>query len=470
MHSFRWAIVDVETTGLRVTCDEITEIAVLIINEEGIEQRWHRLLKPKRGIPQAISALTGITNDLVNEESSFEAIADELLVLMQGCVLVAHNARFDFGFLKNSFKRAGLRYQAPVLCTIKLLKALCPDLGSYDLVSIAQTFELFPATQHRAQADVDTLYQLIQRLSEKVTWERLVTQAKGIYQQSSLPSKLTTDISRLPDTPGVYLFYGDTNDLPLYIGKSIKLRQRILSHFSGDYTHSKEFALNQQVSRVEIVPTAGELSALLLESELIKKHMPVFNRRLRRKKNLVGFALREKGGYYEVAIQSGQVDDEDELAAQGLIGAFRSMTAAKRVLLGLVKTHRLCPKLCGLEQGRGACFSYQLKQCNGACVQEEAVACYNLRIQEAFKNYQMKAWPYSGAIAIKEHCPVNQLTRFIIVEQWRYLGTVNESCQLDEWASGRQRAAEKAATYDDARILWSYFKNANLDEQIIALN
>ncbi|MCA0402255.1 MAG: GIY-YIG nuclease family protein [Proteobacteria bacterium] len=469
-YSFQWAIVDVETTGLHVTRDDITEIAVQMTTEQGVGRTWHRFIKPRRAIPDSIRALTGISNEMVSDAPSFADIALELLELLHGCVFVAHNARFDFGFIKNAFKQCGIGYQAPVLCTIKLLKQLYPNLKHYTLAFSAETLGVRLQNHHRAQADSATVHDLIQQMAAEHTWPKVLSIAKTLYQKSSIPSKLTTDVSQLPETPGVYIFYGDKNLLPLYIGKSISLRQRVLSHFSGDYAHAKEFALSQQVARVEVIPTAGELSALLLESEMIKKHMPVFNRKLRRKKIIAGFQLKEHKGYLTVSVVREQVEDDAHLTQHGIYGAFRSVAAAKRTLLGLIKNYNLCPKLCGVEQGRGACFSYQLKRCQGACIQQEEGKSYNKRLFDAFKEYQEEVWPYKGAIAIKEHCPVHQLTQFTVVHQWRHLGALTSEDLLEQWRHLPGFASDSGHTYDAYKIVRSYLHHSSKEAHIIELD
>ena len=467
-YSFRWALVDIETTGLHVTQDAITEIAVHIITELGIVTTWHRLIKPTRRIPSAVSALTGITNEMVHDAPPFAAIAAELYEVLEDCVFVAHNARFDYGFVKNAFKDCGITYQAPVLCTIKLFKHLYPHQESYRLAFIAQALNVTLHNHHRAQADVDALHQIIVNMAERHSWPYILTSAKALYQKSSIPSKLTTDVSQLPDTPGVYIFYGGKGTLPLYIGKSVALRQRVMSHFSGDYAHAKEFALSQQVERIEVIPTAGELSALLLESELIKEHMPVYNRRLRRKATLVGFRLKEHEGYFNLSIVREQVDEEDQEKPHEIYGAFRSVSAAKRMLLQLIKAHDLCPILCGVEQGSSSCFSYQLKRCHGACVQEEHFESYNKRILESLKEYQEEIWPYQGAIAIKEHCPVNKITQFSVFHQWRHLGSVANEHLLNQWRNLPESNAKH--THDAYKILLSYLKHKADKGHIIELD
>lgn len=470
MPSFRWALVDIETTGVHVTKDAITEIAVYLLTEQGIEATWSRIINPGCAIPDRIQKLTGITQDMVSVASSFADSAAELLDILTGCVFVAHNARFDYGFIKNAFKKVGITFQAPVLCTIKLLKQLYPNQSYYNLAYIAQSLGIELNNQHRAEADTQALYRIIQTMLARHSLEHVVLTAKALYQQSSIPSKLTTDISQFPEAPGVYIFYGDKNELPLYIGKSVTLKQRILSHFSGDYAHPKEFALSLQVARIEIIPTAGELSALLLESELIKNKLPIYNRKLRRKKVIVGFKVLKKKEYLTLSIVRERVDEEEDLNVLGVYGAFRSIVAAKRTLIKLIKSHDLCPKLCGVEQGAGACFSYQLKRCHGACEGEESVAKYNERLLNALGDYQNAVWPYKGAIAIKEYCPVNKITQFSLFHQWRHLGMVAHEHQALQWRDISESCDKAHQTYDAYKILLSYLRHKAQDGQVIELH
>ncbi len=459
--TFRWAIVDIETTGLNVLHDKITEIAVTILTEEGIESTWHSLINPGISIPGMISRLTGITNSLVKDAPAFSDIANELIDVFSDCVLVAHNARFDYGFLKNAFREADLTFKLPVLCTIKLFKRLYPDLPRYSLKSLAQHFDVINPAAHRAQGDVATVHALLERAQHQYSQDEILEHAKRCYQQAAIPSKLTTDITTFPDSPGVYLFYGAQTDFPIYIGKSVTLRQRILSHFQSDHSNSKEFNIAQQVERIEIIPTAGELSALLLESQLVKEKMPLYNRRLRRKKSIVGFRLNATASYTTVELVR-ELSDADE--SHHLYGSYPSQTAAKDNLVEIVKEFKLCSKLCGLEQSKSACFGYQLKRCLGACVGKESIETYNARVLEAFSDLKKATWPFDGSIAIKEQCETNQLTQYLIFNQWRHVATVEH---LNEVDNGMQANV----TYDmeHYKILSSFLKNKVTAEQIVQL-
>jgi len=352
-----------------------------------------------------------------------------------------------------------------MLCTIKLMKRLYPGLPSYDLASLVDYFELPPLDSHREHSKLDAIYQLIQQCFARHTLVKVLKLVQTMHQQSSIPSKLMTDIHSFPESAGVYLFYSDQSSMPLYIGKSVSLRQRILSHFQGDYAHAKEFNMAQQVTRVEVIPTAGELSALMLESELIKQKVPIYNRRLRRKTHMVGFKLVERAGYLEIIIVREQVDAKHHLNPHRLVGAFSSIVKAKSALSALVKQFRLCARRCDLEQGQGACFAYQLKRCQGACVGMESSECYNKRVIEALKEHQEVVWPYRDAVAIKEHCPINKITQFLVFYQWRYLGAVQSEEQLDSF--GELPLMNRADYYDTYKILLSYLKkNASLYDLI----
>ena len=219
----------------------------------------------------------------------------------------------------------------------------------------------------------------------------------------------------------------------------------------------------QQVERVEFIATAGELSALILESNLIKQYSPVFNRKLRRKKTMVSFTLHEHQDGY-LRIHSYRRADDCDLSHS--YGSFSNMISAKKALLELQKAHQLCPKLCGLEQSKSAWFSYQLKRCFGACIQEENRLNYNERVRQALHTIKKRAWPFNGAIAIKEECPISRQINWMKFNQWRYLGSVAHEDELD--------SLQDSNVYHDLdiyRILVGYMKYQLKSEQkVLALD
>jgi excinuclease Cho len=222
-------------------------------------------------------------------------------------------------------------------------------------------------------------------------------------------------LDTLPGKPGVYLFR-DRNDVPIYIGKSVNIRSRVLSHLRTP----QETGMLQESSRVDFLQTAGEIGALLLESQLIKKLQPAYNAQLRAIREW--FALRLGKGETRPRVVSGI--DADFIGQDSLHGLFPSRSAADEGLRSLIRQHMLCPALIGLEKtthGR-ACFSRQIGRCLGACIGNESVETHHRRLRAALEQLQAAVWPYAGPVGIIEE---NDGWRQIhVVDCWSYLGSL----------------------------------------------
>jgi len=276
------AIVDLETTGANASWDRITEIAVIEVDGGEVSGEWSTLVNPGSAIPPAIQALTGITNDMVAGAPTFDDLARELHERLAGRVVVAHNARFDYGFLRQAFERAGIRYAARTLCTVKLSRRLYPGHARHNLDSLIARHGLHCRARHRAMGDADAVWQFLRVAAAERGAGALGDAARQLARQPSLPAHIKREaIDAVPEAPGVYLFYGE-GGAPLYVGKSVNMRSRVLSHFADDLRSSRGKQLAREVRRIDWQRTAGELGALLREAQLVKALMPVFNRRPRR--------------------------------------------------------------------------------------------------------------------------------------------------------------------------------------------
>ena len=223
------------------------------------------------------------------------------------------------------------------------------------------------------------------------------------------------DPREIPRSAGVYLFWGD-GQRPLYIGKSIDLRARVLSHLRTP----SEARMMEQTKRIEFIETAGEIGALLLEAKLIKTHLPLFNKRLRRSRTVTTIRLTSQGHGLSPDIVSGKdtaIGQED-----GLYGLFNARQSAQDKLRELAKAHGLCLALLGIEklQKRG-CFGLQLQSCRGACVGLESRDVHDQRLLEALESIKVQIWPYRGAIDIVETS--GDWTEKHRIHQWRHLST-----------------------------------------------
>jgi DNA polymerase-3 subunit epsilon len=304
-------------------------------------------------------------------------------------------------------------------------------------------------------------------------------------KKPSLPVNLPIEeIEKLPEKPGVYIFYGEQSNIskvskandenhdihstpdifkqiPLYVGKSINIRNRVLSHFSSDIASATEMHIAQQVKRIETLITVGELGALLLESQLIKELLPIYNKKSRIKHELIAVKKRQnKQGYDECYLEPITKISADDL--QDFFGFFRSRKQAKATLADLAKQHMLCEKLLGLEKTSAGCFAYRLNRCNGACIGKEKPIIYNLKLQMAFSENKILPWPFEGAIRIREEDGVYDAfglqgkSEYFIIDNWCYLGTVTED---QEGNVNSKTLNEVNFDLDIYKILRQFLKN-----------
>lgn len=426
---------DLETTGATPLRDRITEIA-LVRFEHGVEvARWQTLVNPQQPISSFIQGLTGISDQMVATAPKFEDIADKLLSFLEGAVLSAHNVRFDYGFIKAEFKRLGITLRQRVLCTVKLSRLLYPQHKSHGLDAIMLRHGITTLARHRAMGDVEVVLAFLESAKLELGDQAVANAAANLMSLPSLPSHLDAKLLEdMPEAPGVYLFYGE-NDLPLYIGKSVNLRARVLSHFSSDHASTKEMRISQEIKHIEWIPTAGDFSAMLLESELIKTRQPIYNRQLRAERQLCSWQLnaQTEAKSWLTLVRESEIDPAQ---LSTLYGTFKTKRQATETLRKIAEAHRLCPKYLGLEAWtRGPCFSYQIKRCTGVCCGQEAPELHYLRVQQALVAHKLKTWPFPGKMVISEHSLENDLTQLHVFEHWTYLGVAKDEHELAELAN-----------------------------------
>ncbi|MGX9937025.1 exonuclease domain-containing protein [Advenella kashmirensis] len=419
-----FAFVDVETTGGSASTDRLTEIAIVRYDGHTVST-WQSLINPECRIPGYIESLTGITSQMVANAPTFAQLAEHIQQLLAGHIFVAHNARFDYGFIKNAFRRVGQDFKANMLCTVKLSRRLYPQHRRHGLDYLIQRHGLSMQDRHRAYDDAYALLQFWQCVCREHDRKIVDDIVQGLLARPSLPAHIDPAvIDALPNSFGVYVFYGE-NELPIYIGKSNRLRQRVLSHFASDHTAPKEMKISMQIRRIEHIRCAGEVDALLTESRLIKERMPTLNRQLRRQKDVFTWQLIEKSPGLWVPVLLG---GNDIAIGQGLhlYGLFSSARDAKEALLAIIKTEKLCKATLGLEKVHNAspCFARQLRSCAGACVGQESPIDHSARLMTALSALRLRAWPFEGAALLREGNLVH------VIHQWCYLGTARDETEL----------------------------------------
>jgi excinuclease Cho len=249
-------------------------------------------------------------------------------------------------------------------------------------------------------------------LVRRANRHRLEFDAAAIYQY---PEHLRQWLEGLPNQPGVYTFHGDNDNLPLYIGKSINLRSRVMAHFRT----ADEASMLRQARRVSWIPTAGDGGAQLLEAQMIKTQQPLFNKRLRKNRQLCSLQLGDG------APQVVYARDLDFSSSPDLYGLFRSRFAALEKLKSLADELRLCHGLLGLERlqpGRG-CFRAALKRCAGACCGAEPLAAHQERLLAGLEQLRVVCWPWQGPVGMVERG--TEMTQIHVIDHWFWLGSVS---------------------------------------------
>ncbi len=445
------AIVDLETTGITATGDRITEIGIVRVENGVVVEEWQSLVNPQCSIPAEIQALTGITNAMVADAPTFAQLAREILARLDGCVFVAHNARFDYGFIKNAFRRVEMPFTADVLCTVRLSRRLYPEYPSHSLDALIARHRLHGNDRHRALGDARITWQALEAMCRGNSADTVAAAVKALLKMPSLPPQLSPGaLDDLPEGPGVYLFYG-VNALPIYVGKSINLRDRVRSHFSSDYRSANDQRLSTEITRIEVEETAGELGALLREAQLVKSALPLRNHRLRKNRQIVFIRLTDLNLPPELM----PFVEFDPGSTAGMYGPFPAKPRAKAMLQSLAADFSLCWKALGVQQTEGACFARQLHRCRGACVGAESMMQHNLRLLDALSAHRFPAWPFAAPIAIREKHPDHGWERLYLVDRWCHLGTAAD--EQDLWSlleSSRVNACEFDA--DVYKVLRKY--------------
>ncbi|UCE32113.1 MAG: GIY-YIG nuclease family protein [Burkholderiales bacterium] len=426
------AIIDLETTGTDPARDRITEIGLVRIEGGEVVETWSALVDPEQPIPEEIERLTGISNDMVRGQPTFAKHAERLASTLAGHVFVAHNARFDYGFVRNAFARLDRSFSADVLCTVRLARRLEPDQPSQSLDALVARHGLDTGGRHRALGDARLVAALLGRWRQLHGDQRLAAEARRLLRIPSLPPHLPPDcLDGIPDAPGVYVFHG-VNELPLYIGKSVSLRTRIRSHFSDDYRTANDARLSAELRRIEFRRTAGELGALLLEARWIKQRRPLLNRAARANRQVCVIMLPDHGTRPTIV-------PLHALDAAGLAGAcspYANRQAARRQLQSVAAEHGLCWSGLGLEQRDGACFARQLRRCRGLCVGAESERDHRQRLSAALAPLCIPPWPVAGRLAVRESAP-EMPTEVHVFDRWCHVGTARDEAELSELASAR---------------------------------
>jgi DNA polymerase-3 subunit epsilon len=369
-----FCVVDLETTG-GAEDSRITEFGAVRVRGGEVTGEFATLVNPHAHIPAAIAVLTGITDSMVAGAPRLADVLPAFLEFAHGCVIVAHNARFDVGFLKRGCLELGYAWPSPpVVDTVGLARSvmLRDEVPNHRLATLARHFHATVEPNHRALADaratVDVLHALIERVGNMGvhTLEDLLECTRRVH-----PARRArrTWAQGVPEKPGVYCFVAESilPDGPrrevLYVGTSKNLRQRVRTYFTAAETRSRIDEMVRLATGVETTVCRTQLEAQVLELRLIAAHSPRYNRRSK---------FPEKGSWIKLTTEafprfslvSRVLDD-----GAGYLGPFRQRATAEEALLALYDAcaMRRCTVRLSVRTPRSACAVAELGRCCAPC-------------------------------------------------------------------------------------------------------
>ncbi|MCI5057252.1 MAG: GIY-YIG nuclease family protein [Flavobacteriales bacterium] len=447
-----FAVTDIETTGSNHVDHAITEVSVYVTDGEKILKEYSSLVNPKRSIPPFITGLTGISNEDVAAAPEFSEIAEELLTYFEDAVFVAHNVAFDYNFLRVSFMNVGINFNKARLCTVRLSRRIFPNLNSYSLGNLCKSLDIELIDRHRAYGDAQATAVLFNKMFHKnrATIFEVFANRKNI--SSAIPPNLSEDdFYALPETAGVY-YFKDAQNKPIYIGKAINIKKRILSHFYN--ARKTKTGLLDAVHKIDYTETGNELAALLLESSEINNYWPKYN--TAQKHNYQNFIVNryvDGMGFIRLGIQKNRPSYKSQLF-------FKTYNDARAFVEELCKENGLCDKLCGLHLNTEKCYNNDCTVCQG----EERPTEYNERLLNAIE----KRIRNLSTFVIKENGRSESEDCYVLIDKLKYMGFgfIPKSYEVKTLKEIKEHIQSHKDNQDIQRILRQYI-NIN-HEQLIS--
>ena len=386
---------------------------------------------------------------MLRNAPKFHEVAKRILEITKDTIFVAHNTSFDYRILKTEYNRLGYNFKRNTLCTLELSKKLILNVNSYSLGKLTKQLGIPLTQRHRASGDALATVKLFKLLLDKDLDKNIIIENIKNTGKSNLPSKLNEIIDELPNSTGIYYMHNKNSEI-IYIGKSKNIKKRVNQHFTGKDRKSQKLQINTVT--ISCDETGSELIALLKESNQIKLHKPIFNRKLRKSKYPYGlYKIIDKNNYINLSI-SKISSGKDPLTT------FKNMNHALSFLNKLINKNDLCQKLCGIYKSNKNCFRYDINECYGACINIEKPDQYNERITKAVKYLSFE----NKNFAIIDKGRNIEENSFVLVENGLFigLGYFNLNFQINYIKVLKKIIISMAHNKDSQQIIQSFLRKA----------
>lgn len=421
-----YSVIDFETTGTSSKSGRVIEIGITRISNFKIVDTYQSMINPGLSIPYFITQLTGISDQDVSGAPYFEDIAAEIIEFMDNSIITAHNLAFDYGFLKSELERNSLpEPENEKICTLKLARKLYPELKSKSLSNLTNSLKIRHKNIHRALGDSNATAKLLLKMIPKLEDEFHIKTVKELvlYQSSALTTKrikfikkkLIDDYNSLPDSPGVYIFQ-DPSEETVYIGKAKSLKKRVRNYFTSR-SAAKTREITKGANKLTYHKTNSELTALIAETELVKKLNPTVNTQLKKYPSSYFIKInKDDFSAYPIVTKDFELDGFD------YFGPYKRREFATEIVSILNKTFRL--RECSdkeFKKSKG-CYLIDIDRCIAPCLNDFNKNEYNSELEHLYKFFAgNNQTAVNRLISKMQH--FSQIKRFEIAAEYR--DTVN---------------------------------------------
>jgi DNA polymerase III subunit epsilon len=414
------------------------------------------LVNPERDIQPFVVNLTGINSNMLRSAPKFYEVAKRIIEITQDTILVAHNADFDYRILCTEFRRLGYDFEKPSLCTVELAKNLIPNQASYSLGKLVRALGIPVSDRHRASGDALATVKLFKMLIDKDSNKSIIQESIRLNPKKQLEPKHIDIIESLPSITGVYYIHNAAGEI-IYIGKSNNIKKRINQHFTNSNHKSKRIQLH--VASVTYEATGSELVALLKESEEIKRNKPIYNRALRRTVFTHAlYSFKDENDYLNL-----KIDLAD--GRKHPITTFSNKQSGKSFMEKAVEDYGLCQKLTGIYKTKTSCFNYDIKTCEGACIQQEPYEIYNKRVESLINKNSYKN---KNMVVIDRGREVDERSAILIENGvFKGLGFFNLNYQINNIAVLKSIITPMQNNRDTQHIIQSYLRRNKKVKQVV---
>lgn len=340
----KFAVLDVETTGLNPVNDRVIELGIVFMDDGEIVGSENFIFNPERKLSSKIKQLTGLTDAELEDAPYFEVFAEQIAHLTRDRIVVGHHVSFDYAFLRNEMKLSGVRFSRNTLCTAELSRYLFPQATSHSLAAATRRAGIINKRPHRAMPDALATADLLSFMLQKLPEGFVKALFRNQKQTTTIPEHLKQFVrEKLPENAGIYYFVG-RNGKPIYIGKAVNLRSRVLSHFRGEGNSLRILSLGARIKEIKYLLTGNESLATLIEDHEIRHYWPELNQAQKQPTKRFGIVYyQDQEGYWRLGITNGGKQHY-------MISSFHRYYLASGQVRFLAEHYGLDPAKCGLQK------------------------------------------------------------------------------------------------------------------------